>query len=209
MSSPWWGSAGRADRGRVRAGIHRPAVRGAGGPAAVRARGRHTGRPPKLSGGQVRQARALRAGGESIGELVAGIGVFRATVYRALDPARPAGNPPGDGTDTPADAGPADRAASARWASGTSRWCRPRPRPPGLPGAAVMIAVSGRLLPPRPVAAHPGTGRGTGKVSGRRTPGTVRARPACWFRARRRWWSRSLRLLGRRRRPCGGGLLLW
>jgi len=67
--------------------------RAAAARAAARARGRHTGRPPKLSAGQVRQVRALRAGGESIGELVAGFGVSRATVYRALDPAHPAGEP--------------------------------------------------------------------------------------------------------------------
>jgi DNA invertase Pin-like site-specific DNA recombinase len=52
--------------------------------AAARARGRHTGRPAKLTPAQVRQVRALRTGGESITELVAGYGVSRATIYRAL-----------------------------------------------------------------------------------------------------------------------------
>jgi len=51
---------------------------------AARARGRHTGRPPRLSPDQVRQVRSLRAGGESIADLVRGFGVSRATVYRAL-----------------------------------------------------------------------------------------------------------------------------
>jgi hypothetical protein len=36
---------------------------------AARPRGRHTGRPPRLTAAQVRQLRALRADGESIGEL--------------------------------------------------------------------------------------------------------------------------------------------
>jgi DNA invertase Pin-like site-specific DNA recombinase len=48
---------------------------------AARARGKHSGRPAKLTETQVR---ALRAGGESISELVAGFGVSLATVYRAL-----------------------------------------------------------------------------------------------------------------------------
>ncbi len=55
----------------------------------------------------------LRAGGESVGELCAGFGVSRATVYRALDPAHPAEDPPGEGTDTPAGARPAGQAAMA------------------------------------------------------------------------------------------------
>ncbi len=49
--------------------------------AAARARGKHSGRPAKLTEAQVR---ALRAGGESISEVVAGFGVSLATVYRAL-----------------------------------------------------------------------------------------------------------------------------
>lgn len=58
--------------------------RAAAARAAARARGRHTGRPPRLSADQVRQVRSLRAGGESIAELVRGFGVSRATIYRAL-----------------------------------------------------------------------------------------------------------------------------
>ena len=58
--------------------------RAAAARAAARARGRHTGRPAKLTAAQVRQVRTLRNGGESITELVAGYGVSRATVYRAL-----------------------------------------------------------------------------------------------------------------------------
>jgi DNA invertase Pin-like site-specific DNA recombinase len=51
---------------------------------AARLRGRHTGRPPKLTEAQARQVRALRQGGESISELVASYCVSRATIYRAL-----------------------------------------------------------------------------------------------------------------------------
>ncbi len=51
---------------------------------AARLRGRHTGRPPKLTQAQARQVRALRDGGESISELVGSYGVSRATIYRAL-----------------------------------------------------------------------------------------------------------------------------
>ncbi len=56
---------------------------------AARLRGRHTGRPPRLSAAQARQVRSLRAGGESITELVRTFGVSRATVYRALQPIEP------------------------------------------------------------------------------------------------------------------------
>jgi DNA invertase Pin-like site-specific DNA recombinase len=51
---------------------------------AARLRGRHTGRPPRLTEAQARQLRALRADGESIGELGRSFGVSRATVYRVL-----------------------------------------------------------------------------------------------------------------------------
>jgi len=64
--------------------------------AAARARGRHTGRPSRLSADQVRQVHSLRAGGEWIADLVGGFGVSRATIYRALG-----------------DAGDGDPAASA------------------------------------------------------------------------------------------------
>lgn len=53
-------------------------------PAAARARGRHTGRPPRPSADQVRQVRSLRAAGEPINEPAAGFAVSRATIYRAL-----------------------------------------------------------------------------------------------------------------------------
>lgn len=58
--------------------------RAAAARAAARARGRHTGRPPRLTGDQVRQVRSLRAGGESIADLTRGFKVSRATIYRAL-----------------------------------------------------------------------------------------------------------------------------
>jgi DNA invertase Pin-like site-specific DNA recombinase len=51
--------------------------------AAARRRGRHTGRPRKLTQAQARQVRALRGAGESISELVDSYGVSRATIYRA------------------------------------------------------------------------------------------------------------------------------
>ncbi len=51
---------------------------------AARLRGRHTGRPPRLTPTQAGQVRTLRAGGESIADLVRSFGVSRATIYRAL-----------------------------------------------------------------------------------------------------------------------------
>lgn len=57
----------------------------------ARARGRHTGRPPRLSPEQVRQVRSLREGGESVADLVRSFGVSRATVYRALGNGQPDG----------------------------------------------------------------------------------------------------------------------
>jgi len=58
--------------------------RAAAARAAARARGRHTGRPARLSDDQARQVRSLRDGGESIADLVRSFGVSRATIYRAL-----------------------------------------------------------------------------------------------------------------------------
>ncbi|MEE6289318.1 recombinase family protein [Georgenia sp. MJ173] len=52
---------------------------------AARLRGRHTGRPPKLTKDQARQVRSLRAGGEPISDLVRSFGVSRATIYRAIN----------------------------------------------------------------------------------------------------------------------------
>lgn len=52
---------------------------------AAHLRGRHTGRPPKLTKDQARQVRSLRAGGEPISDLVRSYGVSRATIYRALN----------------------------------------------------------------------------------------------------------------------------
>jgi len=51
---------------------------------AAQARGRQTGRPPRLTEAQARQVRALRNTGESIADLVRSFGVSRATIYRAL-----------------------------------------------------------------------------------------------------------------------------
>jgi len=67
--------------------------------AAARLRGRHTGRPPRLTPAQTRQVRTLRDGGESIADLVTSFGVSRATIYRALaatevEPAELAGATP-------------------------------------------------------------------------------------------------------------------
>ena len=58
--------------------------RAAAARAAARARGKHSGRPAKLTHSQVRQVWALRVGGESISDLVACFGASRATIYRAL-----------------------------------------------------------------------------------------------------------------------------
>lgn len=58
--------------------------RAAAARTATRPRGRHTGRPPRLTPAQTRQVRALRDGGESIADLVTSYSVSRATIYRAL-----------------------------------------------------------------------------------------------------------------------------
>ena len=70
---------------------------------AARPPGRHTDRPPRLTEAQARQLRALRADGESIGELGRSFGVSRATVNRVLqhDPARWYRSPRDDGTARP------------------------------------------------------------------------------------------------------------
>ncbi len=64
---------------------------------AARLRGRHTGRPPRLTPAQTRQVRALRDGGETIADLVSTYSVSRATIYRAL-----AATEPVPGSPTPA-----------------------------------------------------------------------------------------------------------
>lgn len=53
--------------------------------AAAKARGRQTGRPPRLNADQQRQLRALHAAGESVADLCRSFGVSRATAYRVLD----------------------------------------------------------------------------------------------------------------------------
>jgi len=68
--------------------------RAAAARAAARLRGRHTGRPPRLTPAQARQVRALRDGGESIADLVTTYGVSRATIYRALQATEPAPGAP-------------------------------------------------------------------------------------------------------------------
>ena len=52
---------------------------------ASRVRGKHVGRPARLSAEQVALAKRMRASGETISTLIATLGVSRATVYRALD----------------------------------------------------------------------------------------------------------------------------
>jgi len=63
---------------------------------AARLRGRHTGRPPKLTTDQARQVRSLRAGGEPISDLVRSFGVSRATIYRAINAPDKAAAPSGE-----------------------------------------------------------------------------------------------------------------
>ena len=53
--------------------------------AAAKARGKQTGRPPRLSEDQARQLRALHAGGESVADLGRSFTISRATVYRVLE----------------------------------------------------------------------------------------------------------------------------
>jgi DNA invertase Pin-like site-specific DNA recombinase len=71
---------------------------------AARLRGRHTGRPPKLTEAQARQVRALRDGGESISELVRSYAVSRATIYRALRDSDQSAVPPRQPASTGAGA---------------------------------------------------------------------------------------------------------
>ncbi len=63
--------------------------RAAAARTAARLRGRHTGRPPRLTPAQTRQVRALRDGGETIADLVTSYSVSRATIYRALQTTEP------------------------------------------------------------------------------------------------------------------------
>ncbi len=77
---------GLGDFGRAFA-FGSPGERAAAAREAARLRGRHTGRPPRLSIDQMRQVRALRGSGESISDLVRRFGVSRATIYRALQSA--------------------------------------------------------------------------------------------------------------------------
>ena len=58
--------------------------RAAAARAAARARGKNTGRPPRLSADQARQVRSLREEGDSIATLMASFAASRATIYRAL-----------------------------------------------------------------------------------------------------------------------------
>jgi len=67
---------------------------------AARLRGRHTGRPSKLTQAQMRQVRALRDSGESISELVRSYDVSRATIYRALRDTDPPPAPSGQDAST-------------------------------------------------------------------------------------------------------------
>ncbi|MGH3556419.1 recombinase family protein [Mycobacterium sp.] len=53
--------------------------------AARKARDLPIGRPKKLTPAQIRQAEALRAGGEPVPEIARTLGVGRATLYRALE----------------------------------------------------------------------------------------------------------------------------
>jgi len=75
--------------------------RAAAARAAARLRGRHTGRPPRLTPAQTRQVRSLRNGGESIADLVTSFGVSRATIYRALQATETAPVTPDGSTPAP------------------------------------------------------------------------------------------------------------
>jgi DNA invertase Pin-like site-specific DNA recombinase len=66
---------------------------------AARLRGRHTGRPPRLTSAQARQVRSLRADREPVSDLMRTFGVSRATVYRALQQGDDA-QPPLSGVNT-------------------------------------------------------------------------------------------------------------
>lgn len=53
--------------------------------SVMRDQGQRIGRPPKLTAEQVRQARALIDGGESVAATARALGVARPTLYRALE----------------------------------------------------------------------------------------------------------------------------
>jgi DNA invertase Pin-like site-specific DNA recombinase len=53
--------------------------------AAASARGKQTGRPPRLDADQQRQLRSLHAAGESVADLCRSFKVSRATCYRVLE----------------------------------------------------------------------------------------------------------------------------
>ena len=54
------------------------------GLAAARAQGRRGGRPPAMSGPQIKQARRMQAGGMSLADIRDVLGVSRSTLYRHL-----------------------------------------------------------------------------------------------------------------------------
>ena len=56
---------------------------------AARARGRQVGRKRAIDQPKIEQARILRAGGQTIAEICATLGVSRATLYRSLGDAEP------------------------------------------------------------------------------------------------------------------------
>lgn len=58
--------------------------RSAAARAAARARGRQVGRKRLLDAAKLEQARILRAGGQTVAEVCATLGVSRATLFRAL-----------------------------------------------------------------------------------------------------------------------------
>ena len=127
---------------------------------AARLRGRHTGRPPKLTAGQVRQLQALRAGGESINDLARTFGVSRATVYRFLtDPeAAPAATEaPMELTDascSPVPSAPRTGPVEETKAAAARRPTRPPdPHPPGRRTAGAAVKGDRPARPGRPVAA--------------------------------------------------------
>ncbi|MEV8237609.1 helix-turn-helix domain-containing protein [Rhodococcus sp. NPDC077669] len=54
------------------------------GLAVARAQGRLGGRPPAMSGAQIKQAKRMRSGGMSLADIREVLGVSRSTLYRHL-----------------------------------------------------------------------------------------------------------------------------
>jgi DNA invertase Pin-like site-specific DNA recombinase len=126
------------------------------GLTAARARGRHGGRPSKLTAEQVRQARKMYDARElTVEQIGAVLGVSRTWIYRALGKTT---TPTPSATATPAPAHMQSRWWCARRAGRVGLWWRPtRPIPSTGRWPWSAVTPARRRRPPR--WARPGAGR--------------------------------------------------